>query len=253
MSDSKIENHPLKAKLPGLPFIEQLIHLDQTESTNLVAKGLPACKPGNFRVVWAKRQIGGRGRRGRSFFSSHEGGLWVSILLGVDCMDEHFLVNRALSLSICKSIEDCGGISDVEIKWPNDIYIEGKKVCGILLETVPGLNNALVAGFGINVEIAPQDFPPIIRETATSVSQYAPGKIDKDELLVTILTTFHHLLELDGGKLHDEYRGRLYGINRQALVDGKEWCIRDVDDSGRLVVYADGTTKHLLSGTVTFI
>lgn len=135
----------LQTYTPPAGFVYE--YHEEIASTNDRAKQL-----GAGHIVAAKRQTAGRGRLGRSF-SSEEGGLYFSIAVKPDCpFEESFSLPSAAAVCAQKAI---GG--KAEIKWPNDILVDGKKVCGILCEAV---NGVIILGFGVNLKNElPEDLP----------------------------------------------------------------------------------------------
>ncbi len=129
-----------------------IIYKDDTESTNLDAKRLAQDGAPEWTVVSARRQSGGRGRLGRSFFSP-EGGLYLSVILRPTMTgDTVTLLTTAAAAAMSRAIESVFK-KDTKIKWVNDIYIDGRKVCGILTETAycgAALDYAIV-GVGVNL------------------------------------------------------------------------------------------------------
>ena len=93
--------------IASLPFVTQVHRFDEIDSTNTFARGLDAVPAGEIVVVIADRQSGGRGQRGNSFYSSVEGGLWLSAVVTLDSMENHFGVNQALALSACSALWSC--------------------------------------------------------------------------------------------------------------------------------------------------
>lgn len=253
MASAENSSHNQIEGIASLPFVEQFIHIDKTESTNLIARQVSIPGPDTYTVIWAETQTGGKGRRGKSFFSSHRGGLWASILVPVTSLSSHFSVNRALSLAICECLEKLYDIHSVKIKWPNDIYIQDRKVCGVLLESMASEKPCVIAGFGINVYIDKHDFPASLRESATSVSQVSAITVPRHVLLEEILNSFHCIFKRKNEEVHNVYRQRLLCLHKHALVDGKKWYIQDVASDGRLEVMAQDRTEYLHSGTLTFL
>lgn len=139
---------------------------EEAASTNSLAKKLSreGCPEGT--AVIARAQTGGRGKRGAYWFSP-PGGIWLSVILAPRLRGQELCW---LTLLAAKAVEEaiaetCGLAA--EITWPNDVLIGGRKVCGILTET-DGKGRAVV-GIGLNANIRPEDFPPDLRGTATSL------------------------------------------------------------------------------------
>lgn len=225
------------------------IILDETDSTNSYAKRLIA---GGFKgeaVITAKRQTSGRGRQGKSFYSPDGTGLYMSVILRPDASGGQFtLLTAATAVAVCEAIEGHTALTP-EIKWVNDIYIGGRKVCGILCESVfsEGRLDAVVAGIGINLTTT--DFPPELDTVAGSLG------FDKDSEALTQAIA-DRLFELCG-KLSELSFMQYY--RSHSCVIGKDITFTDagvtyqaralsIDDGGGLRVSLPNGQQKLLSG-----
>ncbi|GAG46082.1 unnamed protein product, partial [marine sediment metagenome] len=122
-------------------------------------------------VVFAETQTKGRGRLGRSWFSPKQKGLWFSVILRPQLQPVYVpMITIVSSIAVAKAITKYTGVS-VWIKWPNDIYVNGKKVGGILTEMNTELDRIrfVILGIGININLQPQDFPEEFRDKAASI------------------------------------------------------------------------------------
>ena len=145
----------------------EVIILDETESTNLYAKQNIDSFDRNA-VILARRQTAGRGRKGRSFLSP-EGGLYMTIVLNADkSLGERCFPTVVCAVEVCRAVEACFDLQ-CEIKWVNDIYLNGKKLCGILCES-SSINSKIVIGIGININKPPNGFHPEISDIAVSIA-----------------------------------------------------------------------------------
>ena len=138
-------------------------------STNSLARRLSREGFPEGTAIIARSQSGGRGRRGASWFSP-PGGLWLSVILSPRLeKPELFWLTLAAAEAVRETTAKFCGLS-AEIKWPNDVLIGPRKVCGILTEAEgKGKGARAVVGIGLNVNIRREDFPPDLRETATSL------------------------------------------------------------------------------------
>ena len=163
------------------------IHIYKSlESTNKTAKELAIAGAEHGTVVIADCQTMGRGRYSRKFFSPSGGGLYMSIVLRPEVL--HFenptSVTAFAAVSVCEAIESISK-KEPEIKWVNDIFIDGKKACGILTEAVTDFESGglgwIVLGIGINVCIRTEDFPVDLQPLATSLypDEKMPGVRNK--------------------------------------------------------------------------
>ena len=145
--------------------------IDETGSTNdLVSARARAGEPGGL-VIRAISQTTGRGRRGRSWFSPPGSGLYFSILFRPDGEAENSpLLTLLLGVAAAEGLAEATGLR-VGLKWPNDLRVNGKKIGGILCEYLepPNQPPAVVAGLGVNLTMRESDFPPEVRESASSV------------------------------------------------------------------------------------
>jgi BirA family biotin operon repressor/biotin-[acetyl-CoA-carboxylase] ligase len=237
------------------PYIDSFVYLEQVDSTNTYTKTLLEKMPAvgdKITVVVAGRQTAGRGRQERTFFSSVNGGLWVSLIVGIKSLDSHFSVNRALSLAICETIQLTAAV-DARIKWPNDIYCNNRKICGILLETAGQRSDAIVAGFGLNVNISQQDFPSGLLCIATSLMMEAGEEFDLRSILEKILDSFEKIRTADMHSAHSQYTKILYRSGSLIEINGNRGIFEGVETDGRLRLRTAQSLKFMTSGTVRFI
>ena len=234
---------------------------DVLESTNLTAKSLGGSGDPTDMLIVARRQSGGRGRLGRSFFSP-DGGLYMSLLLHPKLSAADAVrVTTAAAVAVCRAIESvsCG---ICEIKWVNDVYMNSRKVCGILTESKLAADGSLsyaVLGIGVNLTPPTDGFPEEIKDRAGAVFDYLPDGAD-DRLAAEIVNEFYAVY--DGGLTDsaylDDYRRRSFLIGKRIDVmrvhdgEARSATAIAVDDECSLVVrYDDGTSEALSSGDVS--
>ena len=230
------------------------------DSTNdeLKRRAAAGCPTGT--VLVAERQTGGKGRLGRSFYSPPRGGLYMSLLLrpalpASECM----AVTACTAVAVAAAAEQICG-RRAEIKWVNDIMMDGKKLCGILTEGAlsaeTGLFDYLVVGIGVNVASA--GFPEELREVATSMFGDVgnPPRVRVAEAILKLL--FEKLETHPQRTFMDEYRARSCVIGREITMTdfsagGEQVTARalDVDDDGGLVVETASGVRTLHSGEVS--
>ncbi len=242
----------LPQALNDLTFVERFYPLAEVDSTNRYAKGIKGEPSRGLFIIQADRQTSGRGRRDNVFFSDHSGGLWVSIMAPVKDLLNHFEHNRAIALSICETLKENFPADNVTIKWPNDIYWKDRKIAGILLETIPSKQTCLIIGFGVNINIAHDEFPYNLQETATSVFIETGIHSSLSSLLVQILKKYNQYISLDQAHVHKKYLAYLYNLGYLAMVDGTEGVFRGVESDGRIVLDTIDGLKYLCSGTLRF-
>lgn len=241
--------HALKA----IPEVERFYSWPSIESTNDAARSTTEFPGRGIFVFQADRQTQGRGRRGTPWFSDCEEGLWATILARLDERHEHFAHNRALSCAICDAVASItGNAVSCEIKWPNDILIRGKKVCGILLESHTVQRDLLALGFGINVNTGIAAFPPELRPLATSLFIETGKRFSLSRLLELIVGNYCAFRERDTIAMHRVYSNRLYGLGRRISVDGVSGTFDGVETDGRLRCASGARVTHVVAGHVSF-
>lgn len=202
-------------------------------------------------VMVADCQTEGRGRLGRSFYSPNETGLYMSILLKKDFGTNPTLITTLTAVAVIKAVEKVTG-KTAQVKWVNDVLLEGKKVCGILTEGAfaGGKLEYIIVGIGINTNTPV--FPDEIKEIAGSVD------CDKSELLNAVLDCFSAELEvLESKAFLSFYRERCVTINKDIKIisPGKEPVeafAQGIDDNAALIVkYPDGAQGIVASGEVS--
>lgn len=229
-------------------------------STNTLMREYANSGAPEGRVIIAGSQTEGRGRMGRTFFSPSDTGLYMSILLRPELTaDKAVKITTAAAAAVCEAIEK---ISELEpkIKWVNDVYLRGKKVCGILTEAgFSTENNGLdyaVAGIGINVYEPEGGFSEDIRDIAGPV--FTERKIDaRNRLAGELLNSFTRLYgELAENSYHKIYEERLMWIGEEIYIISQNEKIPakilGVDSDCRLrVEYGDGSEGVVASGEIS--
>ncbi len=240
--------------------LKQPIRLEETDSTNRYLKALAAEGAAEGTVVIAKRQSAGRGRLGRSFYSPEGTGIYMSILLRPEMeLQQSVRITSMAAVAVARALERVSGVR-AQIKWVNDIYINKKKVCGILTEA--GLNGATgaldYAVLGIGVNVGTMEFPEELKEIATSVYRECGREISCDELITEILKE----LEVWYPTIWDA--SFLKESKERSILLGKEIRVPDtseggfylakavdLDDMGHLIIERDGVREELNSGEVS--
>ena len=249
--------------LPDCPWQRTLHRFKELDSTNTQAKRFAAQGAPHGTVIVADRQTGGRGRMGRSFSSPAGMGVYLSVLLRPDCTPDKLMhLTCAAGLAARNAVNRLCGIAP-EIKWPNDLVINGKKLGGILTETAldsrTGRLAYAVVGIGINCCQKATDFPEDICHIATSLYLLTGKSISPMELSAVLTEELYRmdsLLLTDKNQLMADYRtvcitpGKAISIVQgDAVFHG---TALNVDDDGGLVVQlSDGTEKTVNSGEVS--
>lgn len=222
----------------------RVIIKDELDSTNNEAKRMLSDTDCENTLIIAKKQTAGRGRQGKSFFSPEDCGLYMSVILKPDLPDITHITTMS-ALAVCVAIEKVCGVR-CDIKWVNDIYLNGKKVCGILTENMHG---TIILGIGINITTAALGFPA---ELAGAVA--LDVDVDKNKLAGALVRELCTILE--SGEYIEEYRKRNIVLGRDIEVVSattkKEAHALKIDERGGLVVqYKDGATETLFYGEIS--
>ena len=237
--------------------------LDEVDSTNsfLKREALEGAPHGTVAV--ANCQTGGRGRMSRVFQSPRDRGVYLSVLLRPNLSPAELMPVTALTaVAMCDAVEAACGLRP-QIKWTNDLVVNGRKLAGILtemaLEGETGLVQYLVMGTGVNVLHTPEDFSPEVAAMATSLRQEMGRAVSRPVLAAEMIRAFNQLGEDLGG----DYSRYLAAYRRDCVTIGKQvqllWqdCREvvealDVDDQFGLVVrHEDGRTEVIRSGEVS--
>jgi BirA family transcriptional regulator, biotin operon repressor / biotin---[acetyl-CoA-carboxylase] ligase len=233
------------------PFGAPRRHYRLVDSTNERARELATAGAPGGTIVTADEQTSGRGRRGRRWSAPAGKALLVSAILS-PLSAEHALLPLAVPLAVCEAVESVAPIR-CRIKWPNDVWIDERKVAGVLIEAQPPDWAAI--GIGVNVSIEPDEFPDDLRHPATSVAH----GVDIEEVLEAVCARLGAWVSapLDGVvaefEVRDALRGRQVGWTGAGGEEGEGSGVAGgIDERGNLVVVrAAGERLSLGSGEVT--
>lgn len=240
----------------ALPWADFLI-LDETESTNNIARELAKQGVPQYTCVLSHRQTGGRGRMGRSFFS-YNGGIYLSVVLRPSITpQESLFLTVAAATAAAEAISEISGKSAL-IKWVNDIYINGKKVCGILTEgnIVGNSLDFAVLGIGINLFGHEGIFPEDIKDIAGYILDSEPSMDQKCRLITLFMQKFRFYFE----NLHEKrfmltYRSLNFLKDREITFERGEKTysgkVIDINDDAALIVKSGCKTLALTFGDVS--
>ena len=228
------------------PYANKIQVYKSLESTNKTAKEMAVAGAEHGTVIISDCQTMGRGRYSRNFFSPSGGGLYMSIVLRPEAL--HFKnptsVTAFAAVSVCEAIESISK-KVPNIKWVNDIFLDGKKVCGILTEAVTDFESGgldwIVLGIGINVYIRAEDFPGDLQSLATSIypDERIPGVRNKlsAEIINRILGFETSPSETE---IFEKYKKRLMMLGKEITVNQNQTEYKataiDVDSVGHLIV-----------------
>ena len=246
----------------------KVLYFDVVDSTNNHARKIASegCEDGT--VVIAGKQTAGRGRLGRKWESYEDTGIYLSIILKPVISPEDIqIIPIAASVAVTQAIEAVTGIR-AGIKWPNDIILDNKKVCGISTEMNSEMEkvNFIILGIGINFSQKPEDFPPELHDKAISLGFFAEKNhlsIDiskKLDLIRAVLSELDRIYSLimkgHSLKLIEKWKNYALTLNKDVRIiyRDKEYTGQAVDitNDGRLVVRCDdGVIREVLSGEVS--
>ncbi len=243
-------------------YIGRIVYYyDTITSTNIEAKKIaPSEKEGTILV--SESQTAGRGRLGRRWQSPKGKGIWMSIILKPKIPPIQVAKMTLIgAVAVNLALKDMG--IDSYIKWPNDIVINGKKVCGILTEMSCELNmiNYVIMGIGINVNLGKDDFKGEVFDTGTSLKIETGKEINRKELLAKVLNKFEELYipfveKNDLSKVIEisKENSILLGKEVRIICNDKEKIGKaiDINEEGELVIeYRNGEIENVLSGEVS--
>jgi len=235
---------------------QRVIYYPRLTSTMDVAKQEAQRGAAEGTVVIADEQTAGKGRVKRVWLSPR-GSIALSIILYPGMFYLPYLIMLA-SLAVVHSIEAVTGL-EAQIKWPNDILIDNKKVCGILIESNVRENMVVytIIGIGMNVNFRLSDFPEILA-TATSLADELGRYVSRVEVIRCLLVETERLyLALpDGDSIYQEWRDRLVTLGRKVQVKSGKTILEGIAESvardGSLLLrHSNGNSTKIIAGDVT--
>lgn len=243
--------------------MEHVLCLDITDSTNTKLRELAFDGAASGYVVMANQQTGGRGRLGRSFMSPKDTGIYLSMLLRPDCLPKDCpAITAWTGVAVSRAIKRVTGISP-SIKWVNDLFINDKKICGILselsVESESGHIQHIIVGIGINVNERSDEFPDELKNIATSIYAETGKKTSRAELAAALIDE----LDIMSSKWPHakaeylaEYRSLTMTTGRDIYVISgenktKAKALEINEDFSLKVRYEDETIENLSSGEIS--
>ena len=226
------------------------------DSTNTQMKKLAINGVKNHSVIVSEEQSAGRGRFGRSFYSPAQKGVYMSVLLKTgDSLQNATMITIKTAVAVRRAIAKLYDI-EVAIKWVNDLYYRGKKVCGILSEAISdfesGMIEAIIIGIGINVST--DNFPLEIASIATSLGLQ---EANRNQFIAEILNQLFAIIDEDFKLVLNEYRMASCVLHKQITFNQKgeqfTGLVREINDLGNLVVSSNGAEMVLTAGEVSII
>ncbi len=218
----------------------RIIYLEATDSTQRVAAG---CEPGT--VVLADCQLAGQGRQGHTWHSESGSGIYCSLVLHPSPV-----LTLALGIATVEAIANATGIQ-CDLRWPNDLMLDHRKVAGILVQLVDG---QAIAGIGINVNHA--SFPDELNGQAISLRRHAGRILSREDILIALLPAIDSIVGEDTETILRLFtHASSYAAGRRVTVDQPGGAITGttagLDPAGFLIVRKDdGTDTLILAGGV---
>lgn len=250
-SEGKLLNEAtIKARLNS-PLT--VIFYDETDSTNNQAKRLINEGKNENLLVCAGRQTAGRGRQGKSFYSPEGSGIYMSLVIHPDSsLQNAVTATTAAAVAVCRAIEALTDITP-QIKWVNDVYVNGRKICGILTEAVTDFESGTVSSviIGIGVNITTKDFPSDVENAGALNADISRSTLIAkiaDELMKTALGDYNAFI--DYYRTHSMIIGREITFFENGTATSA--TALEIDETGGLVVKTDnGEIRTLRSGEIT--
>ena len=231
---------------------------DRLDSTNIRAKQLAAQGAPHGYLVCADSQSSGRGRFGRAFFSPEHSGVYITYILRPGIPAERAVMITSLAaVAVARAIESLCD-AEVKIKWVNDLYINGKKACGILCEAGMDFESGTLdyVALGIGINVAKMEFSGELRNIATSIGNECGQSISRSRLIAGISNQLDAMYpQLETGAFMAESRERSIVIGRDVTVlrGGSSYPahVLDIDDQGRLVLRTNDGISRLGAGEIS--
>lgn len=243
-------------------FIRDIYVLAETASTNEVAKKKAIAGAPQGTIVLAEKQLAGKGRMGRTWVSPAGSGIWLSIILRPPIRPA-----QAAQLTFVNAVGACTALREqinlpVTIKWPNDLMLNERKICGILTELSAEIDrvNYVIVGLGLNVNQRRQDFPADIQDKATSLASESGNSFRRVDLLLAVLNSIEKSYK---EYCHEGFRPILGKWRELNSTLGREVHVvtqdesyygiaEEVDEEGKLLVRkANGRLESVLAGDVS--
>ncbi len=242
----------------------ELVFLESVDSTNTFAMELAEKGSPHGTIVIADKQTKGKGRLGRTWVSPPKSNIYMSAIMRPEIGPKDATLLTVMAAVACaEGIKNSSGL-DVRIKWPNDLVVYDKKLGGILTEMKSDPDRILfaVVGIGINVNAGLRNFPPDIRDTATSVKKELGKAQSRTAVVAEILKSmnrWHDILAKEGKRpLIEEWKRRLTTLGRKVRVfvgsESLTGIAEDVDGEGLLILrLPSGAARKISSGDVTML
>lgn len=256
---SEVNNSSLKSLCNGYEFIQFAKFLDTVDSTNSEAKRIAMDELHLEGIVVADEQTNGKGRLGRQWTSDKNSGLWMSLLIRPKLKpDAASAITLVAAAGMTKALEDCTKLK-IGIKWPNDLIINGKKVCGILTEMSAEINQLHYIILGIGVNLNQVNFTESLSDKATSLKKEG-AEVSSKQLLGAFLASFSEFykqfLKGDMSQVIAFHQAHSVTIGKHVQIispiETREAYVLDINADGSLLVKNDlGENEIVFSGEVS--
>ena len=256
-----IYEQELRSLLHTRWFGNKILYFDSIDSTNNELKRQAETQVCHGLLAVAEEQTAGRGRRGHGWVSPPGTGIWFSVLLKPEVSpDKASMLTLVAAMAVAKAITETTGLVS-QIKWPNDIVVNKKKVCGMLTELSAEMTRINYVVIGIGIKANNKEFPDEIKETATSLFIESGKHIKRAAVIEAVGRYFEQYYDefIKAGDLSlimDEYNSMLVNAGNQVRIisnDSEEiYTALGINPQGELVVKdADGNVKDIRSGEVS--
>lgn len=240
-------------------FYNNIVVLKSVGSTNDEAKTLAHNGAKSGTVVIAEHQLSGKGRLGRSFYSPNARGIYMSVVFRLNNpIEQSMLITSGAAVAVCRAVKSVCNL-DCQIKWVNDVYLDSKKLCGILTEASvnfeAGQLDYVVVGIGINVSTS--DFSSELSLVAISLEEKLGFIISRSRLIGAVLNELHSIVgDLEKKSFMEEYKSHSFilGCKINVISHDKTESATAIDfnELGHLIVKLDsGEIKTLSSGEIS--
>lgn len=232
---------------PAIRFGDPHLDFRRCDSTNNRARELAATGLPGGTVVTAFEQTGGRGRQGRSWFApAGEALLYSAILRPLE--ERHTMLPLAVPIAVCETVEALGA-GPASVKWPNDVWLDGLKCAGVLIEARPQDRWAVI-GVGLNVNIDPKKLPQELRGQATSVG----GRATVEAALKALNERLTVWAAAEPRAVREAFGERDALRDREISWDGGSGVAEGIDEGGNLLVSdRDGNLQALGAGEIHLV
>lgn len=238
---------------------QKIIYIDTIDSTNRYAKEIAESLPEGSLII-AEEQTAGRGRMNRKWQSPKQKGIWMSLILKPQLPSYRApQITQVVAVALVKALEACGFQS--QIKWPNDIIIHKKKVCGILTEMTGSIEQIqhIIIGIGINANLDEKDFELGLEDKGTSLRLVGNREVSRAHLLARVLQElekyYFKFLVDDLDEITTALNEYSALLNQEAKlsIQGKSYVgkVLKINRDGSLEVEIEGKVQKIISGEVS--